>query len=527
MATLFARGGILYFDFIDANGKRRQKSSQDKKRGIPGFRVGQEAEAEKALAAIVRRVEALRELARSGAAGASQPIVSPKGVTIEMYWNHRLKRRQMDPETASAAKPNVWHGRDYILPLVGHHRLDEFRPLHAQAFVAALKAAKREDGAAALAPRTLHTVWAALRGMFRSAVVESLVPSNPCVLERNVLPKKKDRDPTWRRNAVFSREEVELLISLDSLPPQRRTLYALLLMAGLRPGEASALHWRDYLTDAPWEPLGMLDIQRAYDTDTHTEGDTKTEKQRLIPVHPTLASILAQWKLSGWQEFIGRAPKAEDLVVPTQALGYQGNNGMRNRAMEDVRALGWRQRRLYDSRRTFITRCQSDGIPKDIYRWWTHGPPAGHDAVDLYASIDWAAHCREMLKLKIEVRRGRLVQMAAVGARDCDSSCDTQTQVTEITTENSVGARGFEPRLTLTLLPATEGMRSKARGSGSTSSPINRPTLEAPITLSQAPSPALRDSVSLALRDALRDWNQAPDPAALKRDLESILGALS
>lgn len=39
--------------------------------------------------------------------------------------------------------------------------------------------------------------------------------------------------------------------------------------------------------------------------------------------------------------------------------------------------------------------------------------------------------------------------------------------------------------------------------------------------------PELRLSIQLALRDTLLNWNQAPDPAALKRDLEAILGALT
>lgn len=512
---VYTRGGRLWLRWTDALGARQYRNSQ--------FPVGEEAKASAALEIIKRQAQAEKGLLANAETGDG-PLPSPKGLTIAAYWGVRLRRRQRDPETASAAKANVWHGRDYILPAVGHHLLTEFRPRHALAFVAELKAKKRADGEAALASRTLHTVWAALRGMFRDAVIDELIAANPCVLKRGTLPKKKDRDPTWRRSAFFTREEVEMLISDERIPLQRRALYAILFLAGLRPGEASALRWGDY--DATLEPLGRLDIQRAYDTDEKREGDTKTEKQRLIPVHPTLAKVLAQWKLSGWAAHLGRAPRSADLVVPNQQGEFQSGNGMRNRALDDLQTLGLRQRRFYDTRRTFITRCQADLIPKDIYRWWTHGPPPGHDAVDLYASIDWPAHCREMLKLKVDLKEGMLLKMYAVGASNRDSYWDSPPQVPVITLETRVGARGFEPPPRLSLTPTRASKPAERLASASAEEPTVGPESGGPVPLSHPPPPHQSDAVTLALTDVLRNWREHPDPAALRRDLESILGAL-
>lgn len=98
--------------------------------------------------------------------------------------------------------------------------------------------------------------------MFHDAVVEELIDTNPCVLKRGDLPKKIDKDPTWRPGAVFSREEVERLISSDALPEDRRTLYAVLMLAGLRFGEAAALRWSNY--DAAAKPLGRLLLASSY-----------------------------------------------------------------------------------------------------------------------------------------------------------------------------------------------------------------------------------------------------------------------
>ena len=46
------------------------------------------------------------------------------------------------------------------------------------------------------------------------------------------------------------------------------------------------------------------------------EKATKTDNPREMPVHPTLAKVLAEWKLEGFERFVGRKPKPEDLIVP-------------------------------------------------------------------------------------------------------------------------------------------------------------------------------------------------------------------
>jgi integrase len=63
-------------------------------------------------------------------------------------------------------------------------------------------------------------------------------------------------------------------------------LYSLRGLAGLRHGEASRLRWRNY--DPTLDPLGALDLER-----------TKTQVPRRVPVHPTLARLLSEWRLAG------------------------------------------------------------------------------------------------------------------------------------------------------------------------------------------------------------------------------------
>jgi len=73
--------------------------------------------------------------------------------------------------------------------------------------------------------------------------------------------------------------------------------YAIEALTGARTGEVSALCWRQY--DPRCQPLGKLTIECAYDTRSHKVKPTKTERVREAPVHPSLAEVLATWKLSG------------------------------------------------------------------------------------------------------------------------------------------------------------------------------------------------------------------------------------
>ena len=79
-------------------------------------------------------------------------------------------------------------------------------------------------------------------------------------------------------------------------------------------GGAAALRWRHF--DPAQEPLGRLTVARSWNHESQAEGTTKTERTRLMPVHPALAKVLAAWKRSGWQRFHGRVPQPDDPAHP-------------------------------------------------------------------------------------------------------------------------------------------------------------------------------------------------------------------
>ena len=182
-----------------------------------------------------------------------------------------------------------------------------------------------------LAPRTVRHVYSALRTMLQDAVVDELIDVSPCAVRKGELPGKIDRDPLWRPGAVFTRDEVESLISDERIPEDRRVVNALLFLAGLRFGECAALRWRVY--DPSVEPLGKLVVATSFNVKKHAEKSVTTERPREVPVHPTLASVLATWKLGGWQELMGRpGPPVPTISSSPRARGGTATSTSRSSA---------------------------------------------------------------------------------------------------------------------------------------------------------------------------------------------------
>ena len=321
--------------------------------------------------------------------------------------------------------------KHHVLPKLGALVLADVRPHHIAEFIKNIRLSKK------LAPKTIYSIYAALKAMFRDGCIAGLIESSPCILSKYQLGPMEDRDPEWRATAIFSRDELEMLISDDRVPFDRQVFYALQGIGALRHGEAAGLRWRHY--DATMEPLGRFVVATSYDT-----GRTKAGGTRYMPVHPVLAAMLAEWRLHGWSEMMGRTPQPDDLVVPLplkpQGIGRENPRlgGMRNKndswkrlAYNDLPALGLRHRRGHDLRRTMISLARTDGARKDILELCTHNP--------------------RKLKLSRQ-RRGQVValQQAAVGGGgqgdDADGEPDEGSGPSDNPAEPDEQPRGLATR---------------------------------------------------------------------------------
>jgi integrase len=327
--------------------------------------------------------------AAKGSADASRP-------TVEGYGRRWVKQRR-------ALRIDDWSNdesrlRCHVYRHIGMLPLAEVRARDVAELIRAIRLSKPKK-----APRTVRNIYSVLRAFFRDAEIDGLLErSTPCILTRYQIGEAVDADPDWRDRAIFTREELETLISDERVPADRRVMYGLQGIAGLRHGEAAGLKWIHY--DRQRLPLGRLMIRRSYD-----KSHTKTATRRDMPVHPRLAAILDQWLSSGWQAMMGAAPNGDDLLIPMTDGSRTPHGKMRTkndsykRLQHDLRALGFRPRRGHDLRRTMISIAQDDGASREILRDVTHGR-SKRDAIDDYTTLQWATLCAEVARLRLQRR---------------------------------------------------------------------------------------------------------------------------
>jgi len=384
VASIYLRGDRWWCRIKDETGKWVSKPTE--------FAASEKHKAQRYATAAQKLIEKRKE--------DDAGVIGPH--TVRSFSRLWLKeRRERGVRSVDEEESRIRH---HILPRIGSKRLDEVRARDIRDLVRALRAGGE------LAPRTIHNVYGDAHAMFRDAVVEELIESSPCVLPRGELPPKVDKDPDWRAAATYSLAEVERLISDSAIPPERRVMYAIKAIAGLRHGEAAGLRWRHY--DPDLEPLARLLVATSYDT-----GRTKTDVTRRVPAHPTLAKILAAWKLSHWERVYGRAPGTDDLIVPARTMGPIAASDAGRMFKDDLRTLGlrtsageFRDRGGHDLRAWFITSCQEQGAHRDLLRVVTH--TAKGDIVSGYTRATWAALCAEVGKLRVSVLDGKLLELA-------------------------------------------------------------------------------------------------------------------
>jgi integrase len=274
---------------------------------------------------------------------------------------------------------------NHVLPVLGDMPLHEIRTRHIRELIDQLRKSQ-------LAPRTVRSIYGTMHKFFADLVVDEELPVTPCVLTKDQLPKIRDKNPAWRAGALFTRDEVELLISTRAIPHDRRVINAILLLTGLRFGEFAGLHWRDL--DERAQPLMRLAVSHSYDH------GTKTESPRLVPVHPVLAEILLEWKRVGFARMTHKTPGPGDLIVPSRRGRMRSRHQHRGKFLDDLHRLGLRHRRVHDTRRTLVTLARVDGARRDVLEQITHAPRG--NILDLYTTLPWPTLCEAIACLKVK-----------------------------------------------------------------------------------------------------------------------------
>lgn len=387
MSSVYRRPDSPYWWcwFLDVNGKRKPAS----------LKTTDERTARRRLEKIEAQVAAQRE------AGA---VDGP--LTLRRYGDRWLDKRKESDDFNVVENRSMWKTWVIDQPIASLPLVD-VRHSHLVEYMKWLAKQVSKKTERPLAPRTRLKIYALLRVMFSDAVADEGIDLDrtPCTLEerRKELPSNADADPRWRQRAVFSSEEVALLLSSPVVPLWRRVTYGVLFLTGLRISEASVRRISDY--DAKAKPLGRLVAPTTWSTEKKREKEPKTGVPREIPVIPPLAKLLKQWLEHGWEEMLGRAPAEDDLLLPNSVGTRQHRQDALQALHRDLDALGLRRRRIHDTRRTFISLALAAGATERAVKYCTHTTKS--QAFDQYNTPPWPFLCRELAKLEVSAPESR------------------------------------------------------------------------------------------------------------------------
>jgi integrase len=269
--------------------------------------------------------------------------------------------------------------------------------------------ALRVDG---YAECTIGQCLAWLRLALDFAVERGAAEENPTRrLLKKDLPSRQRREPLQRQSEVLDPATMSRILFAPEIPLWRRAMYATLMLAGLRIGEACALRWSDLEADT--RPLARLTIVRQWAQKDQRVRETKTKRPRRMPVHPVLLELLQELR----EDPTLRSDRGEStdllLVVPSNQRSGKTDvhwkpKAAMNRLRRDLELLGIRdpaygRRTLHGLRHSFITNMIAAGAPERLVRAMTHTSTITDrkDAFQLYVHAPWKALCAAMMLLQI------------------------------------------------------------------------------------------------------------------------------
>lgn len=206
-----------------------------------------------------------------------------------------------------------------VVPMLGHFKLKDIKPIHIQRFVNALEERDTHfDGKPGkLSPSTIRRYYTMVQSVMHSAYKLGLIGVNPADSDRITLPKLAEET-----TEIFNdRELAQLLQCLEAEPLQFRLLIHLALNTGCRRGELMGLKWSDIDYGSGILTVSRSNYKLSGDKEVKSKS-TKTGKSRKIMLPPYCLAMLRQHRAEQLQTQLLLGDKWQgDEWVFTQADG--------------------------------------------------------------------------------------------------------------------------------------------------------------------------------------------------------------
>ena len=315
--------------------------------------------------------------------GTYEPKGETRATSVWQYMSAWLNKR--DNRTVENDRALLRHHVERLSWFVAMP-LADVRPKTMIKVVEELKRSPKLDGSGPISGKSVSYIYGVLRTMLRDARIAELLSEDPCVLPRGILSRK-----TTTPRKPYEMADVHAIMTTPSLPVDAVMWAGLALRTGMREGEVCGRRWRDL--DRGTRPLWCLTVDSQYDGEP-----LKTDRPRVVPIHPSLQWELEFWHRAGFELVHKRKPTPDDFIVPHRDReGREAHT--KSSAYKMWRRLlataGVANRSLHSTRHTFISLCRRGGARKDVLERITHN--AAGDIVDGYTLWDWQPLCEAVM----------------------------------------------------------------------------------------------------------------------------------
>lgn len=180
-----------------------------------------------------------------------------------------------------------------IIPMLGHMKLKDIKPIHIQRFVNALQERDTHlDGRAGkLSAATVRRYYTMIQSIMHAAYKLELIGSNPADSDRITLPKIEEE-----KTEIFTEDELSRLFeALKSEPLQYQVLIHLALNTSCRRGELVGLKWSDIDFKSGIITISRSNYKLTGDPEIKSK-PTKTGKSRKVMVPSYCLDLLRHYK---------------------------------------------------------------------------------------------------------------------------------------------------------------------------------------------------------------------------------------
>jgi integrase len=271
--------------------------------------------------------------------------IAPERLTIGTWldrWLVDVAAPSVRPSTLRTYQDAV---RLHIRPALGRRRLRDLQPADIRRFELAMI----QNG---LRPSTVGRIHAALRSALSAAERDGLLARNPGKLVSPPHVARAERHP-------FTPDEAQRFIE-SCKGAQLGALFVVCLTAGLREGEALALHWRHVDLER-----GRLAVQFSLGRGGTLHEPKTVKSRRTLPLLAVAVEALKAHHARQLEERLRAGERWEDndLVFATLAGKPLGARNVIRTFHRHLDKHGYRHQRIHDLRHACASLLAASGVP--------------------------------------------------------------------------------------------------------------------------------------------------------------------